>query len=189
MLFTASALLVYGKVSLSFILCFCSSNQLQLVSNPTPIERQLFLETVTHTTFLPLILSFIIKHSVVKKWVEHSHTVIFRNSLIASQSEHEHWISCIFWLEMCQKRWKRHLFQQKSRATRGTRSRPFRDTARELDLLIWTAKFYEQISFHASSLTLFSIFRTLQALRRVNGARRSSRKWYLYTLNEARVSR
>ncbi|KAF8372692.1 hypothetical protein PRIPAC_79121 [Pristionchus pacificus] len=49
-LFTASALLVYGK----------------LVSNPTPIERQLFLETVTHTTFLPLILSFIIKHSVVK---------------------------------------------------------------------------------------------------------------------------
>ncbi|GMT02176.1 hypothetical protein PENTCL1PPCAC_24350, partial [Pristionchus entomophagus] len=50
LLFTSVALVVHGKV----------------VINPTPIEHQLFLELVTPTTFMPLVQSYFIKHSIKK---------------------------------------------------------------------------------------------------------------------------
>ncbi|GMS92113.1 hypothetical protein PENTCL1PPCAC_14288, partial [Pristionchus entomophagus] len=49
--FTNISLVIYGKVS----------------SNPRPINQQIFLELVTPTTFVPLILTFVIKRSIEKQ--------------------------------------------------------------------------------------------------------------------------
>ncbi|GMR51658.1 hypothetical protein PMAYCL1PPCAC_21853, partial [Pristionchus mayeri] len=51
--FTAISQIVYGKI----------------VSNPTPIERQIFLELTTPVAHFPFILTFFIKYSVQKSVV------------------------------------------------------------------------------------------------------------------------